>query len=120
MIYHYHYNLLTTSNSRAKHHARGLTQRKALEVAHEDYTSLKLNESRYFSHTRLFSIRRRPCIGLSITHASLDVKAMKLFHLYVLISAQSMYVQCLYEAPSTKEFFNISISQHPSKATTDF
>jgi hypothetical protein len=51
--------------------------------------------------TSFFSGKERP---KRKTRASLDVKAMKLFHLYALISAQSMYVQSLYGAPSTKEF----------------
>ena len=44
----------------------------------------------------LSSQGRRPRIELSVTRASLDVKEMKEFHLYALISAQSMYVQSLY------------------------
>ncbi|KAL0294156.1 UNVERIFIED_CONTAM: hypothetical protein Scaly_3127700 [Sesamum calycinum] len=55
--------------------------------------ALKRHRLTFRLHCRrppLSSQGRRPRIELSVTRASLDVKAMKLFHLYALISAQSI------------------------------
>ncbi|KAL0292695.1 UNVERIFIED_CONTAM: hypothetical protein Sradi_6978900 [Sesamum radiatum] len=58
--------------------------------------ALKRHRLTFRLHCRrppLSSQGRRPRIELSVTRASLDVKAMKLFHLYALISAKA----CMYK-----------------------